>query len=97
MVEFDGSIFTRCVGAGRVKRLSSCVCVCDQKTQLFTILPLENRHKIALYRSVLQFVSLASLLSSAMAMVSNSCIVDNNITVTGCVRTSHDEPERALQ
>ena len=68
--------------------------MCDQKTRLFTVLPLENRHRIALNRSVLQFIfferskqSRASLLSSAMDMVSNSCIADKNITVTGgCVR-----------
>ena len=67
--------------------MCACMYVCDQKTQLFTVLPLENHHKIALYRSVLQFIfferSLLSLLSSAMAMVSNSCTADKNITVTG--------------
>ena len=56
------------------------MCVCRQKTRLFAILPLENRHEIALYRSASQFIfferclqSRTSLLSSAMAMVSNSC------------------------
>ena len=52
-----------------------CVCVCRQKTRLFAVLPLENRHEIALYRSASQFIffercleSRKSLLSSAMAM-----------------------------
>ena len=52
-----------------------CVCVCRQKTRLFAVLPLENRHEIALYRSASQFIffercleSRTSLLSSAMAM-----------------------------
>ena len=58
-----------------------CVCVCRQKTWLFAVLLLENRHQIALYsyRSASQFIfferclqSRMSLLSSAMAMVSNS-------------------------
>ena len=74
---------------GRVKRLSpsiylfvgACVClfvgacVCRQKTRLFAVLPLENRHEIAFYRSASQFIffercleSRTSLLSSAMAM-----------------------------
>ena len=51
------------------------VCVCRQKTRLFAVLPLENRHEIALYRSASQFIffercleSRTSLLSSAMAM-----------------------------
>ena len=74
------------VGAGRVKRLSPSiylcvtVCVCRQKTRLFVVLPLENRHEITLHRSASQFIfferclqSRTSLLSSAMAMVSNSC------------------------
>ena len=76
-------IFTRCAYAqGRVKRLSPsiyiymwiCVCV-GKKTRLFAVLPLENRHEIALYRSASQFIffercleSRKSLLSSAMAM-----------------------------
>ena len=83
-----GPIFTRCAYAqGRVKRLSQsiylfvcvcvcvCGCVCRQKTRLFAVLPLENRHEIALYRSASQFIffercleSRTSLLSSAMAM-----------------------------
>ena len=53
------------------------VCVCRQKTRLFAVLLLENRHEI--YRSASQFIffercleSRTSLLSSAMAMVSNS-------------------------
>ena len=76
------SVITRCAYAqGRVKRLSPsiyvclCVCVCRQKTRLFAVLPLENRHEIALYRSASQFIffercleSRTSLLSSAMAM-----------------------------
>ena len=33
-----------------------CVCVCRQKTRLFAVLPLENRHEIALYRSASQFI-----------------------------------------
>ena len=76
-------IFTRCAYAqGRVKCLSPsiyiiyvCVCVCHQKTRLFCVLPLENRHEIALYRSASQFIfserclkGRTSLLSSAMAM-----------------------------
>ena len=75
-------IFTRCAYAqGRVKRLSPsiylfvCGCVCRQKTRLFAVLPLENRHEIAIYRSASQFIffercleSRTSLLSSAMAM-----------------------------
>ena len=75
-------IVTRCAYAqGRVKRLSPsiylfvCGCVCRQKTRLFAVLPLENRHEIALYRSASQFIffercleSRTSLLSSAMAM-----------------------------
>ena len=75
-------IITRCAYAqGRVKRLSPsiylfvCLFVCRQKTRLFAVLPLENRHEIALYRSASQFIfferclgSRTSLLSSAMAM-----------------------------
>ena len=77
-------LITRCAYAqGRVKRLSPsiylfvcvCGCVCRQKTRLFAVLPLENRHEIALYRSASQFIffercleSRTSLLSSAMAM-----------------------------
>ena len=52
-----------------------CLFVCRQKTRLFAVLPLENRHEIALYRSASQFIfferclgSRTSLLSSAMAM-----------------------------
>ena len=51
------------------------MCVCRQKTRLFAVLPLENRHEIVLYRSASQFIffercleSRTSLLSSAMAM-----------------------------
>ena len=50
------------VGAGRVKRLSPSiylcvtVCVCRQKTRLFAVLPLENRHEITLHRSASQFI-----------------------------------------
>ena len=33
-----------------------CVCVCRQKTRLFAVLPLENRHEITLYRSASQFI-----------------------------------------
>ena len=69
-----------------------CMFVCDQKTRLFTVLPLENRHEMAFCRSVSQFIFLerclksrASLLSSAIPWVSNSCTADKNITVTGCV------------
>ena len=76
------TIITRCAYAqGRVKRLSPsiylfvCLCVCRQKTRLFAVLPLENRHEIVLYRSASQFIffercleSRTSLLSSAMAM-----------------------------
>ena len=54
--------------------------VCRQKTRLFAVILLENRHEIAIYRSASQFIfferclqSRKSLLSSAMAMVSNSC------------------------
>ena len=75
-------VFTRCAYAqGRVKRLSPsiyvcvCVCVCVTKTRLFAVLPLENRHEIALYRSASQFIffercleSRTSLLSSAMGL-----------------------------
>ena len=73
-----GARYTRCAYAqGRVKRLSPSIylCVCRQKTRLFAVLPLENRHEIALYRSASQFIffercleSRTSLLSSAMAM-----------------------------
>ena len=76
----------------RVKRLSPsiylfvCGCVCRQKTRLFAVLLLENRHEIALYRSASQFIfferclqSRKSLLSSAMAMVSNSCTAPRGI------------------
>ena len=80
------NVITRCAYAqGRVKRLSPpiylfvcvcvCGCVCRQKTRLFAVLPLENRHEIALYRSASQFIffercleSRTSLLLSAMAM-----------------------------
>ena len=83
------SVITRCAYAqGRVKHLSPsiyvcvyvCVCVCmyvcvSSKTRQFAVLPLENRHEIALYRSASQFIfferclqSRKSLLSSAMAM-----------------------------
>ena len=55
-------------------RLYVCVFV-SSKTRLFAVLPLENRHEIALYRSASQFIffercleSRTSLLSSAMAM-----------------------------
>ena len=46
-------VVTRCAYAqGRVKRLSPSiyiyVCVCRQKTRLFAVLLLENRHEIAL-------------------------------------------------
>ena len=44
---------------GRVKRLSPSIsegCVCRQKTRLFAVLLLENRHEIALYRSASQFI-----------------------------------------
>ena len=57
-----------------------------------TVLPLENHHEMALYRSVSQFIfferyleSWASLLSSAIPWVSNSCNADKNIKVIGCV------------
>ena len=63
-----------------------CVCVWRQKTRLFAVLPLENRHEIALYRSASQFIffercleSRTSLLSSAMAMGSNSCTAPRGI------------------
>ena len=63
-----------------------CGCVCRQKTRLFAVLLLENRHEIALYRSASQFIfferclqSRTSLLSSAMAMVSNSCTARGGI------------------
>ena len=80
------------------------MCVCRQKTRLFTVLPLENRHKITLYRGsaihiLLKMphkfkVSRVSLLSSVMAMVSDSCAADKNITL--CLSwVCHDEPERA--
>ena len=69
--------------------------VCRQKTRLFAVLLLENRHEIALYSSASRFIfferclqSRKSLLSSAMAMVSNSCTAPRgivSITVTGCV------------
>ena len=56
------------VGAGRVKRLSPsiylCVCVCRQKTRLFAVLLLENRHEIALYRSASQFIFIYLFISS---------------------------------
>ena len=92
----DVLLITRCAYAqGRVKRLSPSiyiymyVCmynVCRQKTRLFAVLLLENRHEIALYRSASQFIfferclqSRKSLLSSAMAMVSNSCTAPRGI------------------
>ena len=57
-----------------------------KKTGLFAVLLLENRHEIALYRSASQFIfferclqSRKSLLSSAMAMVSNSCTAPRGI------------------
>ena len=69
---------------GGFKRLSPSiylfVCVCVdvcvvKKHGLFAVLPLENRHEIALYRSASQFIFFerclecrTSLLSSAMAM-----------------------------
>ena len=56
------------------------------KTRLFAVLLLENRHEIALYRSASQFIfferclqSRTTLLSSAMAMVSNSCTAPRGI------------------
>ena len=62
-----------------------CVCV-SAKTRLFAVLLLENRHEIALYRSASQFIfferclqSRTTLLSSAMAMVSNSCTAPRGI------------------
>ena len=72
---FTHGLITRCAYAqGKVKRLSPSICLC-QKTRLFAVLPLENRHEIALYRSASQFIffercleSRTSLLSSAMAM-----------------------------
>ena len=45
--------------------------MCVSSTNIVDFLPLENRHKIALYRSVLEFIFLqsrASLLSSVMAL-----------------------------
>ena len=67
-------------------RLYIYLCVCRQKTRLFAVLLLENRHEIALYRSASQFIfferclqSRTSLLSSAMAMVSNSCTAPRGI------------------
>ena len=66
-------------------RLYVCVCV-SAKTRLFAVLLLENRHEIALYRSASQFIffkrclqSRTTLLSSAMAMVSNSCTAPRGI------------------
>ena len=73
------------MGAGRAKRISLSVCVCRQKTRLFTVLPLENRHKIARFCNSYSSKDAYKVLSSAMAMVSNSCTTDKNITVTGCV------------
>ena len=73
----DESSFTQCAYAqGRVKRLSPSRCLfVVKKTRLFAVLPLENHHEIALYRSASQFMffercleSRTSLLSSAMAM-----------------------------
>ena len=58
-------------------RLYMCmyVCVYVSQKRLFAVLPLENRHEMALYRSASQFIffercleSRTSLLSSAMAM-----------------------------
>ena len=66
--------------------------VCYKKTLLFTVIPLKNCHKMALYHSVLQFIffegcpeSRVSLLLSAIPWVSNNCTADKNIMVTGCV------------
>ena len=77
------------------------MCVCRQKT--VAVLTLENRHEIALYRSASQFIfferclqSRTSLLSSAMAMVSNSCTAPRGYrTLRELGVSAHDEPERA--
>ena len=78
--------------------------MCRQKTGLFAVLLLENRHEIALYSSASQFIfferclqSRKSLLSSAMAMVSNSCTAPRGIEHYGNWVSAHDEPERALE
>ena len=72
--------------------------VCRQKTGLFVVLLLENRHEIALYRSASQFIfferclqSRKSLLSSAMAMVSNSCTAPRGIVSAARSLTCRDD------
>ena len=69
-----------------LRRTYICIFVCRQKTGLFAVLLLENRHEIALYSSASQFIfferclqSRKSLLSSAMAMVSNNCTTPRGI------------------
>ena len=41
------------------------MCVCVTKTRLFAVLPLENRHEIALYRSASQFIFFERCLESS--------------------------------
>ena len=79
------------------------VCVCRQKTRLFAVLLLENRHEIALYRSASQFIFFERCLESRTSLlwpwVSNSCTAPRGIEHYGnCMGVSaHDEPERALE
>ena len=71
-------IFHLVVNSTRLKTLRSAVWRCPKLyiiLRVFAVLPLENRHEIALYRSASQFIffercleSRTSLLSSAMAM-----------------------------
>ena len=83
--QLAGCMFmTACIGCyypGRVSAeglrvwLRRSVCVCRQKTQLFIVLPLIDRHEIALYRLASQFLfeghpkCRESILSSVMAML----------------------------
>ena len=46
--------------------------VCRQRTRLFAVLPLENRHEIALYRSASQFIFFERCLESRTSLLSSS-------------------------
>ena len=51
------------------------MCVCRQKTRLFAVLPLENRHEIALYRSASQFIFFERCLWRAVCTKNNVDVV----------------------